>query len=126
MLRGLHAGDQTGVIIPNAYDEQGKPLFDFKLESVLGNTAHDLDQILRRYRAEIITGILNPQLILGQDGSGSFALAEALGAVTNTVIDARLKELRDQLNHDLIPQLFRLNGWDVSVTPYFDYVKTDD
>lgn len=125
MLRGLHSGDQSGVIIPNAYDETGKPLFEFDIVNVLGQSAHDLDRIIRRYRAEIITGILNPQLILGQDGSGSFALAEALNSVTNTVVDARLKEIRDQLNHDLIPQLFAINGWTTDITPYFDYVQTD-
>lgn len=60
-------------------------------------------------------------MILGQDGSGSFALADSLQGATNAVIDARLREIRDQLNHDLIPQLFALNGWDTSVTPYFDF-----
>lgn len=61
-------------------------------------------------------------LTLGQDGSGSFALAENLQSLTDTVIDARLKEIKDQLNHDLVPQLFALNGFDTTVLPYFDYV----
>lgn len=70
---------------------------------------------------EIITGLLCQSLILGQDGSGSFALSESLEGATWTVVSARLREIRDQLNHDLIPQLFELNGWDSSVTPYFDF-----
>jgi phage gp29-like protein len=121
MIRGLHSGEQSGVLIPSETDDQGNPLFDFDLKSIMGQTAHDVDAIIGRYRKEIITGILCPQLILGQDGSGSFALSESLGGVTDTVVGARLREIRDQLNHDLIPQLFALNGWDTSVTPYFDF-----
>jgi hypothetical protein len=121
MLVGLHKNEQSGVLIPSETDDKGNPLFDFDLKSVMGQQAHDVDAIIGRYRKEIITGILCPQLILGQDGSGSFALSESLGGVTDTVVGARLRELRDQLNHDLIPQLFMLNGWDTSVMPYFDF-----
>ena len=125
MLRNIQNGDQSGAIIPNAYDELGKPMFEFDVVSVMGQAAHDLNAILIRLRKDIITGILNPQLILGQEGGGSYALAEALGGVTSTVIDARLKEIRDQLNHDLIPHLFDINGFDTEVLPYLEYVQTD-
>lgn len=121
MVTGLHAGEQSGIIIPSDRDDKGEPLFDFDLKSVMGQSTHNVHEIIIRYRKEIITGILCPQLILGQDGSGSFALAESLGTVTDTVVGARLREIRDQLNHDLIPQLFALNGWDTSVMPYFDF-----
>jgi len=116
----LHKNEQSGIIIPSDMEE-GKPLFDFKLESVAGQAQFDIDKIIQRWRKEVITGLLCQQLILGQDGSGSFALSESLEGSTNTVIDARLREIRDQLNHDLVPQLFALNGWDNTVTPYFDF-----
>jgi len=117
----LHKGEQSGIIIPSDTDENKNQLFDFSLESVMGQSTYDVDKIITRYRKEMITGLLCQQLILGQDGSGSFALAENLENATAIVVNARLREIRDQLNHDLIPQLFALNGWDVSVTPYFDF-----
>lgn len=126
MLRGLHNGEQSGVIIPSAMDANGNDLFDFQLMSVMGQAQFDINEIIARYRNEIITGILCPQLVLGQNGSGSFALAENLQRLTETVVGARLREIRDQLNHDLIPQLFKLNGWDVSVTPYFDFDEVQE
>lgn len=61
------------------------------------------------------------QLILGQEGGGSFSLAESLDSVTKMVVDARLTQIKEQLNHDLIPQLFALNNWDITDLPYFDY-----
>lgn len=119
-LANVHRGEQSGIIIPSDTDD-GQPLFDFKLESVMGQTTYNVHEIIGRYRKEIITGLLCQSLILGQDGSGSFALSESLEGATWTVVSARLREIRDQLNHDLIPQLFELNGWDSSVTPYFDF-----
>ena len=119
-LANVHRGEQSGIIIPSEVDD-GHPLFDFKLESVMGQTTYNVHEIIGRYRKEIITGLLCQSLILGQDGSGSFALSESLEGATWTVVAARLREIRDQLNHDLIPQLFELNGWDSSITPYFDF-----
>ena len=61
------------------------------------------------------------QIILGQEGGGSFSLAESLDGITKMVVDARLTQIKEQLNHDLIPQLFALNGWDITDTPLFEY-----
>ena len=63
------------------------------------------------------------QLVLGQEGGGSYSLAESQSSISQMVIDARLIEIRDQLNHDLIPQLFRLNGWDATDTLTSTLVK---
>lgn len=120
ILRSLHNGEQSGILIPQAFEDNNS-LFDFKLESVMGTPTNNVNEIINRYKKEITTGILAPQLTLGQDGSGSFALSTSLEGITDTVVTARLKEIRDQLNHDLIPQLFRVNGWSTDVLPYFDY-----
>ena len=68
------------------------------------------------------------QLILGQDGGGSFSLAESLQGISDMAIEAKLIEIQEQLNHDLIPQLFALNGWDSAITPMFSFgdLKTPD
>lgn len=66
------------------------------------------------------------QLILGQDGGGSFSLAESLQGISDMAIEAKLIEIQEQLNHDLIPQLFALNGFDTRVTPYFEFGKISE
>src|SRR5690606_27157109 len=91
----LHKGEQSGIIIPSDTDENKERLFDFSLESVMGQSTYDVDKIITRYRKEMITGLLCQQLILGQDGSGSFALAESLESATSIVVNARLREIRD-------------------------------
>lgn len=124
-LKGISRGDQEGVIMPLAYNDQSQEMFKFELKSVLGTSSHDTNAIIDRYKKEILTGIMVPHLVLGQDGGGSFALSDNIKEVANTVVQARLREIRDQLNHDLVPQLFRINGWDTSVTPYFDFEEDE-
>jgi hypothetical protein len=117
----MHSGEQSGLILPRVYDDNGNPLFEFEVKSVLGQATHSISEIIQRYRREIVSGLMAPHMILGQDGSGSFALAESLEAIAATVVEARLVEIRDVLNHDLIPQLFSVNGWSTETTPLFDF-----
>lgn len=121
VLAGMHSGEQSGIILPRVYDDQGKPLFEYEIKSVTGTSTYNVSEIIGRYRKEIVTGLLAPMMILGQDGSGSFALASSLESITKTVVEARLVEIRDTLNKELIPQLFELNGWDLEVLPYFEF-----
>lgn len=121
VLARMHSGEQSGIILPRAYDDMGKPLFEFEIKSVLGSATYNVSEIISRYRKEIVTGLMAPIMIIGQDGSGSFALAEALEGITSTVVEARLIELRDIINHDLVKQLFEVNGWDTAVLPFFEF-----
>lgn len=120
-LSMLHKSEQSCIMLPTIYDENKNPLFKFELMSVMGQSAHNTHEIINRYKKEVVTCLLASQLVLGQEGGGSYSLAESQSGISQMVIDARLIEIRDQLNHDLIPQLFALNGWDVTDTPYFDF-----
>ena len=124
-LSTIHTGEQSGILLPQAFDDEGNKLFEFEVKSVMGNAAHDINQIINRYKKDIVVGLLAPMLTIGQDGSGSFALADVLKGITSTVVEARLVEIKDQLNNDLIPQLFAINGFSTEVTPYFDFSRTD-
>lgn len=121
IMRNLHMNEQSGLILPQVLDEQGEQYFKFDVISVTGTKSYDTHQIITRYKNEIIACLMASQLVLGQDGGGSFSLAESLQTISNMAIESKLIEIQDQLNHDLIPQLFSLNGWDTSVTPYFSF-----
>lgn len=126
IMRNLHMGEQSGVIVPSLKDENGEEMIaDLKLLSINGSKTYDTNVIINRYKNEIISSLMASQLILGQDGGGSFSLAESLQGITEMAIESKLTEIQDQLNHDLIPQLFALNGWDVTVTPEFSFGKVN-
>ena len=129
ILRNLHMGEQSGVIVPSLKDENGEEMIaSLELLGVSGSKAYDVSAMISRYQKEIITSLMASQLILGQDGGGSFSLAESLQGISDMAIEAKLIEIQEQLNHDLIPQLFALNGWDSAITPMFSFgdLKTPD
>lgn len=120
-MRNLHMNEQSGLILPQVLDDQGEQYFKFDVISVTGQKAFDTTAIIASYKNEIISALMASQLILGQGGGGSFSLAESLQSISNMAIESKLIEIQDQLNHDLIPQLWALNGWDASVTPLFSF-----
>jgi hypothetical protein len=121
IMRNLHMNEQSGLILPQVLDEQGEQYFKFDVISVTGQKAFDTTAIIASYKNEIISSLMASQLILGQGGGGSFSLAESLQSISNMAIESKLIEIQDQLNHDLIPQLWALNGWDSSVTPLMQF-----
>lgn len=63
---------------------------------------------------------------LGQDGVGSYSLADSKTNMLAMGIEARLKEIQDVLNNDLIPWLYKMNGWRDTELPKFVYGDLDD
>ncbi|MGL5012981.1 MAG: phage portal protein family protein [Bacteroidales bacterium] len=129
VMRNLHIGEQSGVIVPSLKDDNGEEMIaDLQLLGINGQRSYNVSEIIGRYRSEIITSLMASQLTLGQNGGGSFSLAESLKGISNMAIEAKLIEIQDQLNHDLIKQLFELNSWSTEVMPEFyfgDLVSPD-
>lgn len=48
-LANVHKGEQSGVIIPSDMEDNA-PLFDFSLESVMGQSTYNVHEIIGRYR----------------------------------------------------------------------------
>ena len=120
-MSSLNNNEQSALILPMFRDEKGNKMFEFEAVSIMGQRANDTNEIISRFKKEVVTALMASQIILGQEGGGSFSLAESLDGITKMVVDARLTQIKEQLNHDLIPQLFALNGWDTTDTPLFEY-----
>ena len=122
IIRNIHNNEQAGLVLPQAHDpESRQPLFDFELIGVQGGKQYDTDTIIKRWDNKILTILFADFLKMGQDQVGSFALAGEKTTLMAMAIEARLREIADVLNNDLIPQTFRLNGWDDSELPKFEY-----
>lgn len=121
IMRNLHLNEQSGLILPQVLDDKGEQFFKFELMSMTGQKTYDVSSVIKRYEKDIITALMASQLMLGGENGGSFSLAESLTGISNMGIEAKLQELEEQLNHDLIPQLLRLNKMDTTVTPYFKF-----
>lgn len=121
IVRTLHNGEQSGILLPAISDESGNPVFKFEVVSVLGQKAHNVDEVIERYNRSILTALTADFLILGQSGGGSFALGQTKFTISEIAIQSKLREIQDVLNHHLIPLIFKMNGWDTETTPYFEH-----
>lgn len=121
IMRNMHIGAESGIILPQVLDDKGEQYFKFDVVSVGGSKAFDVVSIIENYKMEILTALYATVLTAGQGGGGSFALSTSLQEMVDMIIEAKLEEMRDVLNHSLIPYLWRLNGWDMTVLPTFEF-----
>jgi hypothetical protein len=126
MLANAHLAKQSGFILPMLTDDQGNKMFDFEIKNISGSKSYDINKTIARYTQEIQVGLYSDVLGLGSSGGGSFALSEVKLGILEMAVKSRLNEIKSQLNHDLIPQLFELNGWDKTILPYFDFEQVAD
>lgn len=121
-LVNAHQARESGIILPYVTDEKGNKMFDFDIKNIGGTSRYDTHTIINRYNQEILVGLFADVLALGSGGGGgSFSLSESKLSVIDLAVRARLDEIRNQINHDLVRQIFEVNGWDTEVMPYFEY-----
>lgn len=113
MINELSANSRAGVIFPTLTDpETKKDIFDFQLAGVQGGKNYDTDKIIKRYEGQILTSFLADVLKLGQNGSGSFALADSKTNTLAMAVEGILKQIKSVINKDLVPQTYTLNQWE--------------
>jgi hypothetical protein len=128
VIRNIQNNEQTGLILPQMFDpESRQPLFDFKLMGTTGGKSYDINAIISRYVNEILQALFADVLKLGQSSVGSYSLADSKTSILAMAMEARLREIQDVLNNDLIVQTYRVNGWDTAEElPYFQYGDLDE
>ena len=127
VIRNIQMNEQSGLILPQMFDpESRQPLFKFELMGTTGGKSYDTNKIIQRYANEILQALFADMLKLGQDSVGSYSLADSKSSIMAMAIEARLKEIQDVLNTDLMRQLFEVNGWSTEVLPEFQYGDLDE
>lgn len=117
LVTNVRRNAMEGMVFPQAYDPNGKPLYDFKLLSTGGQRQFDTSAIINRYDQRIAMTVLADFILLGQDKVGSFALASSKTNLFSTAIGAFLDIIADVFNRYAIPRLFALNDFAVSDYP---------
>ena len=111
-MQNLHAGEQTYMILPIAYNDIGKELFTFELIGVDGGgKQYNTRDIINGKQLEILMLYLADILNLGHTSSGSLALAENKQNLLSYGIEYHLGFIKDVIDFQLIPQTLRVNGW---------------
>ena len=122
VLRNVARGEQQGIIIPSDVDPETKQkLFTAELMQSSGASSYDTNAIIQRYASQMLVSLFADLLQMGTNSTGSFALSDNKREVIEFALKARLNEIKDVLNFDLIPQLFKMNQWDLKELPTFEY-----
>lgn len=126
VVTNISNNEQAGLVLPLMYNDQGKKIIEFSLMGTQGGKMYDTNAIIKRWDDKILTALYADILKLGQDSHGSFSLAGAKTSIVATHIEARLKEIAEVINQDLIPYTFKYNGWDDTELPKMVYKDMDE
>lgn len=122
VVRNVSKGEQQGLIIPSDVDPETKqPLFTLSLLTSDGGKSYDTNAIIQRYSSQMLVSLFADLLQMGTNSTGSFALSDNKREVIEFALKARLNEIKDVLDFDLIPSLFIANGWDLKELPKYEY-----
>lgn len=119
ILEQLANGTSKGIVFPTAINnETKKDEFEIGLLEKKGLNGANIDTVVKRYQDEILS-TLEVDILKAGNNAGSFSLQDGDTNVLALAMSHRLNEIASVLNHDLIPQIYRLNGWSTEVLPKF-------
>lgn len=127
MMRNLQQGSQSSVILPSDVNPETRtPLYDLKLISQDGKKNFDLNKVKEYYREMCFISLGADLLLMGATASGSFALGALKNSQTAATAESFAKRIIQVVNDDLIRDLYRLNGWDISRCCKLDYEDIEE
>jgi hypothetical protein len=121
-LTDLKNNEQGAIVIASDVyvNEDGKntntPLMSVDLLSASGSRSIDMNEIITRYQNNIARTLMAEFLMLG-GGSGSYALSKTKGDMFLRSLESYLHNMYGQLQRQLLPRLFELNGFDKKYIP---------
>lgn len=119
ILEDVANGTSKGIVFPTFIDpESKKDLFDITLLEKKGLNGANIDTVVRRYQDEILSTLAVDILKAGTN-PGSFSLSDGDTNVLALAMSHRLNEIATVLNNDLIPSLYKMNGWGTETLPKF-------
>lgn len=115
VLRNVSTGEQQGLLLPSTTqgdNGQGKEHYSAELLSSSGARAFDTQAIIQQLQTQMLISMFADMLQLGNNGQGSFSLADGKLGMVEASVSYKLRELSEVINQQLIPDLYRFNGWD--------------
>lgn len=126
IIDGHNNGTNRGLLVPQEYTPEGKPMFDYSIMEDKGGQRNNVESIIKGLQNDIAIALSVDVLRLGADGTGSFSLASAKSSILALAIDSRLKEIRSVLNKHLMKFIFTMNGWSLEDMPTFEYSDIEE
>jgi len=118
MVSNVRRDEHEGLVLPNQYDRNTKqPLFEFELLSAGGSRTFDTNALIGRYEQRILMTILADFILVGHEGTGSYALHTDKSGIFRSAMNHFAQMIADVFNRHALPRLFELNGWKLEELP---------
>lgn len=117
LVVNVRRDQQEGVIFPMSYDDNGRPLFDFKLMTSGGARQFNIENVIDRYSKQIAMTVMADFIFLGHQGTGSYALSSDKTGLFAKSLGVWLGVIQDTFNRYAVPRLLRVNNMPVEKMP---------
>ena len=129
-MADLHQGKTTNIVLTSDTDDKGKYLYDFELIGITGGGGKNYvtSQIIDQKRKSIYNCFGAGFLLLGQDGSGSYALSTSQTSIHGQHVERDLDQYCNAITNQLGKRLLEVNGFffDDEDMPKFEYGLIDE
>lgn len=117
----LRVDEQACVIMPLEYDANGNKVFDLTLLASPGAKTADAAGMIERYSREIAMTVLADVMLVGHEGTGSYALAEQKYDAFTRGLMGWLDAIAEVFSRHAIPRLLAQNGMDPLTAPTLEF-----
>jgi len=117
--------ENEGLVLPSDRDDAGNLRVEFELLKGGSSRQFNTNEIINRYNLAIAMSVLADFVLLGHKAVGSFALSDNKTELFKVSLGAYLDSIEEVFNRELTPQLWRLNGMDISTMPRLVHEEVD-
>lgn len=117
MGKSLAQDRQGSAMLPSKRDEHGNRLFDIRYVTADNRQATEIGKIIDRLDKRIAMSVLADFILLGQDGTGSYALSTDKTDLFGQAVATFLTNITDTINRKLLPQISDFNSLDPKYMP---------
>lgn len=110
LVKGIRRDERDGVLLPLEYDSKDNKRYEFELLNSGGTRQFDISGTITRLEARMLMVALADFILVGHEGVGTYNMHTDKTGLFRTACDSMLKLFADELNRQLVPSLFRVNG----------------
>jgi len=124
-LSKLTINEQGSILLPSTRDENSQGSLEWDVKTLQSSSSHitSITAIRKDLENEILQLMFADILRSGDDVQQASKNKKSL---LNRLVEIRIKEILRVINCDLIPELFRRNGWDDSKLPQMRYGELEE
>jgi len=121
VVTNIRRDEQEGLLMPLAYDAEGRDQYRLELLSSGGSRQFDTDRIVTRYDQRIAMTVMADFIMLGHENVGSYALSSDKTALFGLALGSWLDIIGTSIQSQELPRLLKINGIDLDLMPTLEH-----